>query len=182
MQATCSHCGTRSTLSDAQIGRHPRVQFRCAHCGKHTVVKTPQADSTQVVYVPAAIAQSDAGPDPAMLLGQDSEGLFLPAGKNVALALLSGPGKGLVYALEKPWVVIGRTAGDIMINDPNISRWHCSVAVKGDEVRLRDLDSTNGTFVGTERIGAAELRHLSEFRLGESVVLLTITAKLAGSR
>jgi hypothetical protein len=182
MQATCSHCGARFTLNDAQIGRHPRVQFCCGHCGKHTVVKTQQEDSTQVVYLPPTVAQSEAGPDPATLLGADAKNLSLPPGKSIALAVLSGPAKGLVYALEKPWVVLGRTAGDVLINDPNVSRWHCAVEVKGDVVRVRDLDSTNGTFVGAERISASELRHLSEFRLGESVVLLTITAKLAVHR
>jgi predicted Zn finger-like uncharacterized protein len=181
MQATCSHCGTRSTLDDAQIGRHPRVQFRCAKCGKHTVVKTAQADSTQVVYAPSE-PQVEATPDPASLLGSDAEKLSLPANKSIALAVLSGPTKGLVYTLEKPSVIIGRTAGDLLIDDPNISRLHCAVEVKGNVVRVRDLDSTNGTFVGTERIGSSDLRHLSEFRLGESVLLLTITAKLAGPR
>ena len=132
--------------------------------------------------MPPTAPQSEAGPDPATLLGADAKNLSLPPGKNIALAVLSGPAKGLVYALEKPWVVIGRTAGDVLINDPNVSRWHCAVEVKGDVVRVRDLDSTNGTFVGAERIGASELRHLSEFRLGESVVLLTITAKLAVPR
>jgi S-DNA-T family DNA segregation ATPase FtsK/SpoIIIE len=143
------------------------------------VVKTPQVDSTQVVFMPPVTGQLEAGPDPATLLGVDSAGLFLPPGKNIALSVLSGPAKGLVYTLEKPCVVIGRTAGNLMINDPNVSRLHCAVEVKGDVIRVRDLDSTNGTFVGAERIGTAELRHLSEFRLGESVVLLTITARLA---
>lgn len=182
MQAKCSHCGTRSTLSDAQIGRHPRVQFRCAHCGKHTVVKTRQPDSTQVVYTPQAELPPETGPDPATLLGPDAGNLSLPAGKNIAVAVLSGPAKGLVFALQKPWVVIGRTAGDLLINDPNISRWHCALEVKGNLIRVRDLDSTNGTFVGADRIGTSELRHLSEFRVGESVLLLTITAKLADPR
>jgi predicted Zn finger-like uncharacterized protein len=178
MHATCSHCGARFALNDAQIGRHPRVQFHCTRCGKQTVVKTPQVDSTQVVFVPP-IAHPETAPDPATVLGADSKNLFLPGGKNIALSILSGPAKGLVYGLKKPWVVIGRTTGDIKINDPNVSRWHCAVEVKGDEVRLRDLDSTNGTFVGAERVGTADLRHLSEFRLGESILLLTITKTLA---
>jgi predicted Zn finger-like uncharacterized protein len=179
MHANCSHCGARFTLSEAQIGRHPRVQFRCLNCGKHTVVKTPQVDSTQVVYAPQATPQFEPGPDPATLLCGDAKNLTLPSGKNISLAVLSGPSKGLVYALTKPWVVIGRTSGDVLINDPNISRWHCAVEVKGELIRVRDLDSTNGTFVGAERVGSSELRHLSEFRVGESVVLVTVTAKLA---
>jgi FHA domain len=166
-------------LNDAQVGRHPRVQFRCAKCGHHTVVKTRQADSTQVVFTPPAESHFEPGPDPATLLGTDPRHLSLPDGKSIALAVLSGPSKGLVHTLGKPWVVIGRTAGDMLINDPNVSRWHCAVEVKGDEVRVRDLDSTNGTFVGAERVGSSQLSHLSEFRVGESVVLVTITPKLA---
>ena len=180
MQATCSHCGTASKLNDAEIARHPRVQFRCAKCGKHTVVKTPQLDSTQVIFTSATEKLVEPGPDPATLLGTDAQHLALPRGKSIALAVLSGPSKGVVYSLEKPWVVLGRTAGDLLIDDPNVSRWHCAVEVKDDTVRVRDLDSTNGTFVGAERVGSSELRHLSEFRLGESVVLLTITPKMAG--
>jgi len=182
MQANCSHCGAGFKLNDVQIGRHPRVQFRCAKCGRHTVVKTPQVDSTQVVYVPQSAPQFEPGPDPATLLGNDAKNLALPAGKSISLALLSGPSKGLVYQLTKPWVVLGRTAGDLLINDPNISRWHCAVEVRGEVIRVRDLDSTNGTFVGAERIASSELRHLSEFRIGESVVLVTVTGKLAAPR
>ena len=134
MQATCSHCGTRSALSEAQIGRHPRVQFHAARTAGSTpsVASLARLIALQVVYTPPAESQVETGPDPAALLGPDAGNLGLPAGKNIALAVLSGPAKGLVYALEKPWVVIGRTAGDLLINDPNISRWHC---LRGSERR-----------------------------------------------
>jgi pSer/pThr/pTyr-binding forkhead associated (FHA) protein len=49
--------------------------------------------------------------------------------------------------------------------------------VKDDVVRLRDLDSTNGTYFEEERVRAAELRHLAEFRIGSTVVRLSITSR-----
>lgn len=107
------------------------------------------------------------------------QGLSLPTGRNIALSVISGPAKGLVYGLKKPRVVLGRSEADMEINDPEISRHHCAIEVKNDVVRLRDLDSTNGTFIERERVRAAELKHLSEFRIGSSVVLLTITPKPA---
>ncbi len=146
------------------------------------MVKTPQADSTQIIYASVAAPPPETAPDPAALLGADANSLALPPGKNIALAVLSGPSKGLVYALQKPWVIIGRTAGDVRINDPNVSRWHCAIEVKGDSIRLRDLDSTNGTFIGSERVTAGELRHLSEIRVGDSVLLLTVTTQLSPRR
>jgi pSer/pThr/pTyr-binding forkhead associated (FHA) protein len=108
--------------------------------------------------------------------------LCLPAGKAIALSVIAGPAKGLVYPVQKPRVVMGRADADIIINDKEISRWHCAIEIKNDVIRLRDLESTNGTFFGDERVRVAELKHLSEFRIGASVVLLSVTPKLAASR
>lgn len=44
-------------------------------------------------------------------------------------------------------------------------------------IRLCDLDSTNGTYVNDERVQAAELEHFSEFRVGSSLLLVTILPK-----
>jgi hypothetical protein len=177
MQAPCSHCGTLHALNDAQAGGHPRVQFRCSRCGKNTIVKTHGVDSTQVLSPLPDFARSGGGPG-AALLGPDAQGFFLPANKLICLSVIAGPARGQAIALEKPVVILGRSGADFTVGDPNISRQHCAVEVRGDAVRLRDLDSTNGTFVGVERVRAAELRHLSEFRMGLTVVLVTITPKL----
>ena len=182
MQAPCSHCGTLHALNDAQTSGHPRVQFRCTRCGKNTIVKTHGADSTQVLSPLPDFAHSGGGPNPATLLGPDAQGFFLPANKAISLSIIAGPARGQAMSLEKPVVVLGRSDADFVIHDPNISRHHCAVEVRGEVVRLRDLDSTNGTFIGIERVRAAEIRHLSEFRMGLSVILLTITPKLASPR
>jgi pSer/pThr/pTyr-binding forkhead associated (FHA) protein len=44
-------------------------------------------------------------------------------------------------------------------------------------VRLCDLDSANGTYANEERVQAAELEHLSEFRLGSTWLVVTIVPK-----
>ena len=49
--------------------------------------------------------------------------------------------------------------------------------MKGDVVRLRDLDSTNGIYIEDERVRNAELQHLSEFRIGGTTILVQITPK-----
>jgi len=46
-----------------------------------------------------------------------------------------------------------------------------------DMVRLCDLDSANGTYANGERVQAAELEHLSEFRLGSTCLVVTIVPK-----
>jgi pSer/pThr/pTyr-binding forkhead associated (FHA) protein len=44
------------------------------------------------------------------------------------------------------------------------------------------MDSTNGTYFSDERVRVAELQHLSEFRIGTSVILVSVTPKLATVR
>jgi pSer/pThr/pTyr-binding forkhead associated (FHA) protein len=61
--------------------------------------------------------------------------------------------------LEKRYVVtdgglkIGRSApADIILADSRVSRSHCQIDLADDELRVLDLNSTNGTFVDDERV------------------------------
>ncbi len=181
MQTACSECGTSHLLNDEQIAGRPRVQFRCTKCGHANIVEvTRAADRTQVISPLPSFARGEGGAGPGMAFAGEHANLALPTGKAITLSVIAGPAKGLHYPLHKPRVVLGRTGADVDIHDPEVSRNHCSVEVKNDIVRLRDLDSTNGTYVNEERVRAAELKHLSEFRIGSTVVLLTVTSKLSG--
>jgi len=178
MQVTCAQCGAKYSLSEQKIADHAKVQFRCAKCGHTTVVDvTVHPDRTQPTTPLPAFARAESAPEVGTTVVSQYEGLSLPADKIVTLSVISGPSKGLTHQMEKPRVVLGRTGADIEINDPEISRWHCAIEVKQDVVRLRDLDSTNGTYINDERVRGAELEHLSEFRIGSTNVLLTITTK-----
>jgi pSer/pThr/pTyr-binding forkhead associated (FHA) protein len=107
-----------------------------------------------------------------------SKGFVLPKDNTITLSVIGGPSKGLAHQFRKPRISIGRAGGaDIEIDDPTVSALHCAVAVSEDRIRLYDLDSTSGTYVNDERIETAELEHLSEFRIGSSLLLVTILPK-----
>ncbi len=180
MQVACEKCGAKFNLKDEQVAAHNRVQFKCTKCGHTTVIEAAkQPDRTQSVSPLPSFARSDAAPPVGATIVSTSAGLMLPADKNITVSVIGGASKGLSHALAKPRVVIGRKGGgaDIEIDDQEISRWHAAIEVKSDVVKLRDLDSTNGTFIDDERVRAAELQHLSEFRVGSTVLLVTITQK-----
>lgn len=180
MQVTCEKCGAKYNLKDEQIAEHTRVQFKCAKCGQATVIELPKkTDRTQTVSPLPSFARGDAGPAIGGTIVSTSAGLTLPTDKNITVSVISGSSKGLSHVLSKPRAVLGRKGGgaDIEIEDQEVSRWHCAIEVKTDVVKLRDLDSTNGTFIEDERVRAAELQHLSEFRIGSTVLLVTITPK-----
>jgi hypothetical protein len=159
------------------------VQFQCGKCGKSTIVEIPSSpDATQILTPLPGFARSAGAPWLGANGDAEPSTLQLPVGKAIALSVLAGPSRGLVYPLEKPRVVLGRADADIIINDKEISRWHCAIEIKGDIIRLRDMDSTNGTYFADERVRVAELKHLSEFRIGTSVILVSVTPKLAPLR
>jgi predicted Zn finger-like uncharacterized protein len=179
MQVTCEQCATRYLLNDAQVAGHPRVQFRCARCGHTTVVQVAKHPDRTVPTTPLPEFARGAAHSVAATMITDYQGLSLPADKTITITVLSGPDRGLAHAMTKPRVVLGRAGGDadIGLNDPEVSRWHCAIEVKDESVRLRDLDSTNGTYFDEERVRAAELGHKSEFRIGSSHMLITIAPK-----
>ena len=60
---------------------------------------------------------------------------------------------GMTYAIRDEVIAIGRTATlDIPIDDENVSRRHAEITFDGSSVKIKDLDSTNGTFVNSQRI------------------------------
>ena len=57
---------------------------------------------------------------------------------------------------------------EIVLNDPMSSRVHAIVYRRGEQWRLRDADSRNGTVVGEAKIEDVELEHGCCFRVGSS--------------
>lgn len=58
------------------------------------------------------------------------------------------------YVIGPEGLKIGRgNSADVVLRDSQISRTHCIVMLKEDELHVVDLNSTNGTFVDEERIG-----------------------------
>jgi predicted Zn finger-like uncharacterized protein len=174
MQAACIHCGTVHALKDSDLGGHPKVQFRCSKCGKSTIVEIKRRpDSTVVISPLPSFARADASTSNLNLPPAD-ESLRLPADGVFKLTVLGGPSKGDVHKLTKPRAVLGRKGADIPLNDPEISRHHCLLEVRDKFINLKDLDSTNGTFYEEERVRAAMLQDGTEFRVGTSLIRITL--------
>ena len=69
-------------------------------------------------------------------------------------------------------VTIGRTdENQIVLEHTKVSRRHAEVVRKGDSFLLRDLGSTNGTWLQGERVGEAFLQNSDVFRIGEAQIV-----------
>ncbi len=60
------------------------------------------------------------------------------------------------HVFDKDVITIGATAdNDLVIADETVSRNHCRIFVESENYMIRDLGSTNGTFVNSVRIREA---------------------------
>jgi DNA-binding NtrC family response regulator len=67
--------------------------------------------------------------------------------------VVAGPDAGLKRDIEAPVIRIGaRRGNDVQLTDSQVSGIHCEIRLDERGYRLRDLDSTNGTFVTGLRI------------------------------
>jgi pSer/pThr/pTyr-binding forkhead associated (FHA) protein len=104
------------------------------------------------------------------------EGL-VPPDTGIYLRIEQGYGAGRVITVSAGGVyVIGREGADIVLDDPKVSRKHAEIGFYGPEAYvLRDLASTNGTFLNNRRVGEkAKLANSDMIRIGETVLCLTI--------
>lgn len=75
------------------------------------------------------------------------------------LKFLNGPQAGQTYFLKKGVNKIGRTtASDIPVQNQGVSKEHAIIDVKDNQVVIKDLKSTNGTFVNGLQVTFAHLK------------------------
>ncbi|WP_406058758.1 FtsK/SpoIIIE domain-containing protein [Streptomyces sp. NBC_01077] len=93
------------------------------------------------------------------------------------LHVVAGPDAGGVHLLHGGPIRIGRSVdADVPLDDPDVSRAHCTVTVGEDgRVTVADRGSTNGTTLDGVPVGDRPVRFLpgALLRLGESALRLT---------
>lgn len=75
------------------------------------------------------------------------------------------------FFIRKKHINIGRHRdNDLRIDDPLISRQHAQILQQGRTVYLRDLNSTNGTYVNNKRVDIAALDEGTVIKLGNCLL------------
>jgi len=86
---------------------------------------------------------------------------------NPRLVAINGAKKAMTFPLDGDETSIGReTANAIPLPLASVSRRHCVIYRDGDEFKIRDLDSANGTFVNGIPVKEQALSHSDHLRLG----------------
>jgi pSer/pThr/pTyr-binding forkhead associated (FHA) protein len=71
------------------------------------------------------------------------------------------------HELKVDRTTIGRVEDNLFqINEPSVSSHHCEVLLRGNDVVIKDLNSTNGTFINNQKIAESALKPGQTLRLG----------------
>jgi hypothetical protein len=97
-----------------------------------------------------------------------------PPDHGYALLFVSGRYQGTVFALPgEGALVMGRESdSELVLAEDLVSRRHAELVMKNGEVTLRDLGSTNGTFVNGQRIKKVKLTVGDRVLVGSSLMKL----------
>ena len=83
------------------------------------------------------------------------------------LVVISEPLAGFTFELGESWTTIGRSDCNMFqLVENSVSSRHCEVKARGDELLVRDLNSTNGTFVSGMKVTEGVVKFGQIFRVG----------------
>jgi signal transduction histidine kinase len=91
-----------------------------------------------------------------------------------SLFVIQGRDQGTRFRLDDTLVTIGRgTSNSVQLHDTEISRDHAELERRDDKFVLRDLGSSNGTFVNGKPVRECELASGDQVQLGRTLLLYT---------
>jgi len=84
------------------------------------------------------------------------------------LVVLTAAFAGRSHELNVDMTTVGRVEDNtFQLADPSVSSHHCEVLLRGSDVVVKDLDSTNGSFINGEKISESVLKPGQTLRLGQ---------------
>jgi two-component system cell cycle response regulator len=93
-----------------------------------------------------------------------------PATHEACLVVIYGMDLGKKYNLDKNTVIVGRSSKcDIQVDQESISRNHAKLLNSGKTISLKDLGSTNGTYVNDKLVEETTLRDGDLIKIGRTI-------------
>jgi len=202
MIIVCPSCQSRYKFDETKLGDRSKAKTKCAKCGSAIEIENPAFSN--VTLPPGTFPSKPAPPVPGTAPARSAPGsdtdtkrrrddgvpgggtvtgkdlhkagvLELPKDKRFSLAVIQGAATGQIFQITKTRTTVGRSGADVNLDDPEASRQHAALEILGETAVLRDLGSTNGTFIDLDRIEQHQITNQMEFRIGSHVLMFIVT-------
>ena len=145
----CNQCGHRNP---------PESGF-CSTCGG----VLDHVDDHTITIAKVDPLQDAPGPDDDVVVN-----LRDLSSSSASLVVRNGPQAGVALTIDDDVTRLGRaTDCEISLDDITVSRWHAEILRDGDDYRVRDAGSLNGTYVNNKRVDESALHQGDELQVGK---------------
>lgn len=173
----CPNCHTKYNISPDKLPKQAKIKLNCKKCGSSFKFVVPEeVKGKDYGNVRTTNDLVDGVAEEKTMIGN----IFSEDAETGANSFLKDSEITLTYKVSDKEIkktineritVIGRTEGNIIINDPLISRKHASIEVKSPTmVELKDLASTNGTFHNGMKITSIYLQSGDIIKIGSTII------------
>ena len=106
----------------------------------------------------------------------------IPGRYQASVVILEGyDTEGMEYPIKQTYALIGRSKdAAVKLKDPMVSREHAAIEFEENDFILKDLDSTNGTYMRGTLIKERRLSHGDKFQVGNTVLQFILQDIIGG--
>ena len=145
----CNQCGHRNP---------PESGF-CSTCGG----VLDHVDDHTITIAKVDPLQDAPGPDDDVVVNLNDLST-----SSASLVVRNGPQAGVALTIDDDVTRLGRaTDCEISLDDITVSRWHAEILRDGNDYRVRDAGSLNGTYVNNKRVDESALHQGDELQVGK---------------
>jgi len=176
---------TNGTFVDGKkVTSQPLTVEEAVTIGRHRLMLSsvpPSASASRSFQMSGEVVSWPLSEDLVMRSGAEhvlGQTLAWPKGLRVALEVVTGADAGRVYRVASGSTEIGREQGDVPLQDTEVSRRHAMLeCFAPDALFVRDLGSTNGTYLNGRSVRVARVASGDTIGVGGTVLRLACQVK-----
>jgi len=152
-----SKSASKTNETGAKKGKGKRLGKLTVAVDGQGNASSARSTSEESAYEATTIPMMSAGGRPVLSYQIGEFGIVLP------------DGSAKKQTVDLPLVKVGSSvSNDIVVDDSSVSRFHCELCYTSEGFLIRDLDSTNGTYIAGMRIREATLSQPTAIQIGRS--------------
>ena len=101
----------------------------------------------------------------------------VPRPKEIELVIDQGPDSGKRFPIALKVTVGTNNECDVCLTDPFVSKKHCQISIEGKSIKIKDLESTNGTYLSNRKIHEENLQPFETVKIGQTFFSLSFKLK-----
>ncbi len=172
MYFVCPACATALRVDPSKVPEQ-RATYTCRRCHTRSVVQDHLQEAPPAApqpVPPPPVPEPDLDGTVYHHINDLAHVGVAPGSYGLRCGVKDSGGEVRTYAFDRDRITLGRGEADLRLDDPLASRVHAEVERVKDRLILKDLESTNGTYLNGRRVSAEFLEEGDVVRIGNTLI------------